>query len=74
MYRRWLCGLYFRFNFKILQIQTYNLYTHLASLKIFLIYLNFKEKVIYFADYRFRNKSHNASSKIIIPYSKIKDT
>ena len=43
------------------------------SLKIFLIYLNFKEKVIYFADYRFRNKSHNASSKIIIPYSKIRD-
>ncbi len=43
------------------------------SFKIFLIYLTFKEKVIYFADYRFRNKSHNASSKIIIPYSKIRD-
>ena len=43
------------------------------SLKIFLIYLTLKEKIIYFADYRFRKKSHNASSKIIIPYSKIRD-
>ncbi len=51
----------------IISIHTY------VSLKIFLIYLNFKEKIIYFADYRFRNKSHNASSKIIIPYSKIRD-
>ena len=44
-----------------------------VSFKIFLIYLTFKEKVIYFADYRFRDKSHDASSKIIIPYSKIRD-
>lgn len=43
------------------------------SLKIFLYYLSFKEKIFHLLNLRFKKKSHNLADKIIIPYMKIKD-
>ena len=43
------------------------------SLKIFLYYLTFKEKIFYLFNFRFKKISHYLADKIIIPYIKIKE-